>query len=49
MLAEAFGSGGGKIGRATFVVGADGRVAHSWPKVSVGGHVEEVLAAVRGL
>jgi thioredoxin-dependent peroxiredoxin len=37
------------ITRATFLVGPDGTVAQSWPKVKVTGHAEEVLAAVRAL
>jgi peptide-methionine (R)-S-oxide reductase len=35
------------IQRTTFVIGRDGRVARVWPKVSVNGHVEEVLKFVR--
>ena len=35
--------------RATFLIGADGRVDREWRKVKVPGHAEEVLAAVRGL
>lgn len=35
--------------RATFLIGADGRIARIWPRVSVDGHAEEVLAAVKGL
>lgn len=37
------------ITRATFLVGPDGTVAQSWPKVKVTGHADEVLAAVRAL
>ena len=37
------------IQRATFVIGADGRVAAIWPKVKVPGHAEEVLETVRSL
>ena len=37
------------IQRATFVIGADGKVAALWPKVKVPGHAEEVLDTVRGL
>lgn len=36
------------ITRATFLIGADGRVARIWPKVKVAGHAEEVLEAARG-
>jgi peroxiredoxin Q/BCP len=35
--------------RSTFLVGADGRAARVWPKVSVPGHAEEVLEAARAL
>ena len=35
--------------RATFLIGRDQRVARIWPKVSVGGHAEEVLAAAKAL
>jgi peroxiredoxin Q/BCP len=34
------------IQRTTFVIGRDGRIARVWPKVSVNGHVEEVLKFV---
>ncbi len=34
--------------RTTFVIGKDGTVARVWPKVSVDGHVADVLAFVRG-
>lgn len=37
------------IERATFLIGANGNVARVWRKVSVPGHVEEVLEAVRAL
>jgi len=37
------------ITRATFLIDAQGRIAQIWPKVSVKGHAEEVLAAVRAL
>jgi peroxiredoxin Q/BCP len=37
------------ITRATFLIGADGRIARVWPKVKVDGHAEEVLAAARAL
>jgi thioredoxin-dependent peroxiredoxin len=35
--------------RATFLIGPDPRIARVWPKVSVSGHAEEVLAAVNAL
>ena len=35
------------IERSTFLVGADGRVTHAWPKVKVEGHAADVLAAAR--
>ncbi|HTV38716.1 MAG TPA: peroxiredoxin [Xanthobacteraceae bacterium] len=35
--------------RATFLIGPDQRIAKVWPRVSVNGHAEEVLAAVKAL
>ena len=35
--------------RSTFLIGPDGRIAHVWPDVSVGGHVHEVVKAIRAL
>jgi peroxiredoxin Q/BCP len=35
------------IGRATFLVDPEGRIARVWPKVTVEGHAAEVLGAVR--
>ena len=35
------------IERATYLIGADGKIAQSWRKVKVPGHVEAVLEAVR--
>ncbi|WP_310467033.1 peroxiredoxin [Sphingomonas sp.] len=32
--------------RATFLIGADGKVLRAWPKVKVPGHAKEVLAAL---
>ena len=37
------------IQRATFLIGKDGKIKASWPKVKVKGHVDEVLAAVAEL
>ncbi len=37
------------IARMTFLIGADRRIARIWPKVSVKGHAEEVLAAAKAL
>ncbi len=37
------------IERATFLIGADGKIARIWRKVKVPGHVEDVLDAARGL
>ncbi|ROU04152.1 thioredoxin-dependent thiol peroxidase [Histidinibacterium lentulum] len=37
------------IERATFLIDGDGRIARAWRKVSVPGHVEEVLEAVKAL
>jgi thioredoxin-dependent peroxiredoxin len=35
--------------RATFLIGPDQRIAQVWPKVSVTGHAEAVLAAAKAL
>ena len=35
--------------RSTFLIDRDGKVARVWPKVSVKGHADEVLAAVKAL
>jgi peroxiredoxin Q/BCP len=37
------------IVRSTFLIGTDQRIARVWPKVSVDGHAEEVLAAAKAL
>ena len=37
------------VERTTFLIGPDGRIAEVWPKVSVKGHAEAVLAAARAL
>ncbi|MEX0752739.1 MAG: peroxiredoxin [Xanthobacteraceae bacterium] len=37
------------ITRATFLIDRQGRIARIWPKVSVEGHAEEVLAAAKTL
>jgi peroxiredoxin Q/BCP len=37
------------ITRATFLTGADGRIARIWRKVKVDGHAAEVLAAAKAL
>lgn len=55
---EAYGAWGKKsmygktfmgILRTTFLIGADGRIAHIWPKVKVEGHAEKVLEAAKAL
>ncbi len=35
--------------RSTFLVDANGTLVRAWPKVSVKGHADEVLAAIRNL
>jgi thioredoxin-dependent peroxiredoxin len=35
--------------RATFLIGPDQRIVQVWPKVSVAGHAEAVLAAAKAL
>lgn len=37
------------IERATFLIGADGKIAQVWRKVKVAGHAAEVLEAARAL
>ena len=37
------------VERTTVLIGKDGRIARIWNKVSVAGHVDEVLAAVKAL
>jgi peroxiredoxin Q/BCP len=33
--------------RTTFLIGVDGRIVRVWPKVTIDGHADEVLAAAR--
>ena len=35
--------------RATFLIGADGRIIREWRKVKVPGHAADVLGAVKAL
>jgi peroxiredoxin Q/BCP len=35
--------------RSTVLIGKDGKVLEHWPKVSVKGHVDEVVAAIKAL
>jgi peroxiredoxin Q/BCP len=37
------------IQRSTYLIGADGRIARLWKKVSVDGHDADVIAALREL
>ncbi len=37
------------IERSTFLIDAEGRIARTWRKVKVDGHVDEVLAAAQSL
>ena len=57
-ITEAFGAWGEKnmygkkymgIVRSTFPIDKTGKIAQSWPKVSVTGHAAEVLKAVKAL
>ena len=34
------------VQRSTFLIGSDGTILQSWPKVSVAGHAEEVYEAL---
>lgn len=40
---------GQRADRMTYLIGPDGKVAHVWPRVSVQGHDQQVLAAVEAL
>ncbi len=55
---EAYGAWGDKVMygkklkgiiRSTVLIGADGKVAKHWPKVSVKGHVADVVESVKAL
>lgn len=35
------------IQRATFIINADGKIGHIWPKVKIPGHAEDVLEHVQ--
>ena len=57
-MLEAYGAWGEKsmygrkfmgVIRKTFLIDGNGRIVRVWPKVSVAGHAEEVLEAVRAL
>jgi thioredoxin-dependent peroxiredoxin len=57
-MLEAYGAWGEKsmygrkfmgVIRKTFLIDRQGRIARIWPKVSVPGHAEEVLAAAKAL
>ena len=57
-MLEAYGAWGKKsmygktfmgIGRVTYLIDSQGRIAQVWPKVKVDGHATEVLAAAKGL
>jgi peroxiredoxin Q/BCP len=37
------------VERSTFLIGRDGRIARAWRKVSVPGHVDEVMDAAASL
>lgn len=37
------------INRSTFLIDAEGKIAHIWPKVKIEGHAEEVLETVKKL
>jgi peroxiredoxin Q/BCP len=36
------------IVRTTYIIDANGKVTHVFPKVRVDGHIQEVLAALKG-
>jgi peroxiredoxin Q/BCP len=35
--------------RSTFLIGPDGKIAHVWPRVSVEGHADDVVATIRSI
>ena len=45
-IAEAYGvlRETGRAARATFLIGKDGTILHAWPKVSITGHADEIVA-----
>jgi peroxiredoxin Q/BCP len=45
-IADAYGvlKDSGRAERATFLIGKDGSLLHVWPKVSITGHAEEIVA-----
>ena len=45
---ESFGKKSMGILRKTFLIDEGGKIAQIWPTVSVDGHADEVLAAIRG-
>ena len=34
----------GRAARATFLIGRDGTILHAWPKVSITGHANDIMA-----
>ena len=34
----------GRAARATFLIGKDGKILHTWPKVSITGHTDDIMA-----
>lgn len=40
---------GGYLARVTFIIGPDGTIAKTFPKVNPRGHADEVLAALNAL
>lgn len=34
----------GRAARATFLIGTDGTILHAWPKVSITGHADDIMA-----
>ena len=45
-IAQAYGvlRESGKASRATFLIGKNGAILHAWPKVSITGHANEIIA-----
>lgn len=40
---------GVKAKRKTFLIDPEGRIAHTWPKVKVDGHADDVTAVIESL
>ena len=39
----------GRAERATFLIGKDGKILHVWPRVSITGHADDIMARLKDL